>query len=113
MDDDLSVDVGTVDGGKTIGYLWGRVGPEILVLSILHEDDSTTEIEMIPGPDGVRVFAFVAEVDTLTPVKTLDVISGTKLEESEPIRDFLRVGPTYPTVEPPATPTTPVYPTAN
>ena len=29
LDSGLSVDVGTVDGEKTIGFLWGRVAPDV------------------------------------------------------------------------------------
>lgn len=110
LDGGLSVDVGTVDGERTIGFLWGRVAPEVISLTIEHTDGSQTPIEILDGPTDVGLFAFVAEIASLPPVQDLDAVSGTQIEGSEPIRDFLRAGPTYPVVTPPPAPTQPDYP---
>jgi hypothetical protein len=106
----LSVDVGTVDGEKTIGFLWGRVAPEVISLTIEHTDGSQTPIEVLDGPTDVGVFAYVVEISSIPPVQDLDAVSGTQIEGSEPIRSFLRAGPTYPVASPPPTPTSPDYP---
>jgi hypothetical protein len=111
LDDALSVDVGTVDGEKTIGFLWGRAAAEVLSLWVEHADGYQTEITLVPGPGGIKVFGFAVEIASLPPVVTLDALSGTKLEDSEPIRDFLRVGPTYPVAGPVTVPVPPDYPT--
>lgn len=110
LDGGLSVDVGTVDGERTIGFLWGRVAPEVISLTIEHADGTQTPIEILDGPTDVGLFAFVAEIASLPPVQDLDAVSGTQIEGSEPIRDFLRAGPTYPVVTPPPAPTPPDYP---
>jgi len=110
MESGLSVDVGTVDGEKTIGFLWGRVAPEVIVLTIEHADGTQTPIDILEGPTDVQVFAYVVEVDTIPPVQDLDAVSGTQLEGSAAIRDFLRSGPTYPVSEAPPTPPAPDYP---
>lgn len=111
LDDALSVDVGTVDGEKTIGFLWGRAAAEVLSVWVEHADGTQTEIALVPGPGGIKVFGFAVEIASLPPVVTLDALSGTKLEDSEPIRDFLRVGPTYPVAGPVTVPVPPDYPT--
>ncbi|MFT5201718.1 MAG: hypothetical protein ACI9C1_001096 [Candidatus Aldehydirespiratoraceae bacterium] len=111
LDDALSVDVGTVDGEKTIGFLWGRAAAEVLSLWIEHSDGTQTEVPLVPGPGGIKVFGYAVEIASLPPVVTLDALSGTKLEDSEPIRDFLRVGPTYPVAGPVTVPVPPDYPT--
>jgi len=110
MDGGLSLDVGTVDGESTIGFLWGRVSREVIVLTIEHADGSQTPLTILDGPTDVKVFAYVVEVDSIPPVQDLDAVSGTQIEGSEPIRDFLRAGPTYPEVEPLPPTTTPDYP---
>lgn len=110
IDGGLSVDVGPVDGEKTIGYLWGRVAPEVISLTIEHADGSQTPIDILDGPTDIGVFAYVVEIATIPPVQDLDAVSGTQIEGSVPIRGFLRSGPTYPVVTPSPTPTTPDYP---
>lgn len=109
LDSGLSVDVGTVDGEKTIGFLWGRVAPEVITLTIEHTDGTQTPIDILDGPTDVGVFAYVVEISTIPPVQDLDAVSGTQIEGSAPIRGFLRFGPTYPVVIPPPV-TTPSYP---
>lgn len=111
MESGLSVDVGTVDGEKTIGFLWGRVAPEVTILTIEHADGTQTPIDIIDGPTEVSLFAYVVEVESIPPVQDLDAASGTEIEASAPIRDFLRAGPTYPVVTTPPTTTSPDYPT--
>ena len=49
----LSVDVGTVDGEKTIGFLWGRVAPDVTALTIQHTDGTQTSIDVLDGPTDV------------------------------------------------------------
>ncbi len=110
MESGLSVDVGTVDGEKTIGFLWGRVAPEVISLTIEHADGTQTPVDILEGPTDVGLFAFVVEVSTIPPVQDLDAVSGTQIEGSAPIRDFLRAGPTYPVVTSPPTTTPPDYP---
>ena len=110
METGLSVDVGTVDGEKTIGFLWGRVAPSVITLTIEHTDGTQTPIEILDGPTDVGLFAYVVEIATIPPVQDLDAVSGTQIEGSQPIRDFLRAGPTYPVVTPPTPTTTPDYP---
>ncbi len=110
LDSGLSVDVGGVDGERTIGFLWGRVAPEVISLTIEHTDGSQTPIEILDGPTDVGVFAYVVEVASIPPVQDLDAVSGTQIEGSVPIRDFLRAGPTYPTVTAPPQTTAPSYP---
>lgn len=110
LDSGLSVDVGGVDGERTIGFLWGRVAPEVISLTIEHTDGSQTPIEILDGPTDVGVFAYVAEVASIPPVQDLDAVSGTQIEGSVPIRDFLRAGPTYPVATTPPTTAPPSYP---
>ncbi|GJM39347.1 MAG: hypothetical protein DHS20C19_27140 [Acidimicrobiales bacterium] len=112
MDGGLSVDVGTVDGDKTIGYLWGRVDAGVIRLTIEHQDGSQTAIPLLEGPTDVQVFAFVVEVDSIAAVLGLDAVSGEGIEGSAEIRDFLRTGPTYPVVVPTTTTRPPDYPTS-
>lgn len=111
METGLSVDVGTVDGEKTIGFLWGRVAPDVISLTIEHGDGTQTPIDILEGPTEVQLFAYVVDVSTIPPVIDLDAVSGTQIEGSAPIRDFLRAGPTYPVVTTPPTTTSPDYPT--
>ncbi|MDG2028059.1 MAG: hypothetical protein P8J50_13210 [Acidimicrobiales bacterium] len=106
----LSIDVGTVDGSKTVGYVWGRVAPEILVLTIHHADGSATEVPLLDGPTDVQVFAYVVEIATIPAVVEIEAISGERTAGTIPIRGFLRFGPTYPTVDPPPTAPPPDYP---
>jgi hypothetical protein len=110
LDSGLSVDVGSVDGEKTIGFLWGRVAPDVISLTIEHEDGTQTPIEILDGPTDVGVFAYVVEIASIPPVQDLDAVSGTQIEGSEPIRGFLRAGPTYPVATPPPSTTAPDYP---
>lgn len=110
LDSGLSVDVGTVDGAKTIGFLWGRVAPDVVSLTIEHTDGTQTPIDILDGPTEVGVFAYVVEISTLPPVQDLDAVSGTQIEGSTPIRGFLRSGPTYPVATPPPSTTAPAYP---
>jgi hypothetical protein len=110
LDSGLSVDVGTVDGEKTIGFLWGRVAPEVISLTIEHTDGTQTPVDILEGPTDVGVFAYVVEIATIPPVQDLDAVSGTQIEGSEPIRGFLRSGPTYPVVTPPPVTAPPDYP---
>ncbi|MEZ5247476.1 MAG: hypothetical protein R2707_20475 [Acidimicrobiales bacterium] len=110
LDSGLSVDVGTLDGEKTIGFLWGRVAPDVISLTIEHTDSTQTPIDIIDGPTDVGVFAYVVEIATIPPVQDLDAVSGTQIEGSVPIRGFLRSGPTYPVVTPPPATTAPSYP---
>ena len=107
----LSVSVGVLDGERTFGYLWGRVAREVISLTIEHTDGSQTSIELIDGPTDVQLFAVVVDTTTLAPVETLDAVSGTQIEGSAPIRDFLQAGPTYPTVPPVTVPDAELYPT--
>lgn len=112
MEESLSVSVGVVDGERTFGYLWGRVAPEVDTLTIEHLDGSQTEIDLTEGPGGLGVFAVVLDTTTIPPVDTLDAATGTTVEHSEPILNFLRSGPTYPTTAPTPPPsTTELYPT--
>jgi hypothetical protein len=110
LDSGLSVDVGGVDGERTIGFLWGRVAPEVISLTIEHTDGSQTPIGILDGPTEVGVFADVTEVASIPPVQDLDAVSGTQIEGSVPIRDFLRAGPTYPVTTTPPTTAPPSYP---
>lgn len=110
LDSGLSVDVGSVDGEKTIGFLWGRVAPDVISLTIEHEDGTQTPIDILDGPTDVGVFAYVVEIASIPPVQDLDAVSGTQIEGSEPIRGFLRAGPTYPVATPPPSTTAPDYP---
>lgn len=110
MTSGLSVDVGSVDGEKTIGFLWGRVAPEVISLTIEHAEGSQTALDILAGPTDVKVFAYVVEIDSIPPVQDLDAVSGTQIEGSEPIRDFLRAGPTYPVVTSPPVSAPPDYP---
>ncbi len=110
LDSGLSVDVGGVDGERTIGFLWGRVAPEVISLTIEHTDGSQTPIGILDGPTEVGVFAYVTEVASIPPVQDLDAVSGTQIEGSVPIRDFLRAGPTYPVTTTPPTTAPPSYP---
>lgn len=110
MSSGLSVDVGAVDGERTIGFLWGRVAPEVIGLTIEHVDGSQTPIEILQGATEVGVFAFVVEIASIAEVQDLDAVSGTQIEGSAPIRDFLRAGPTYPVTTPPSTTPPPDYP---
>jgi hypothetical protein len=110
MESGLSVDVGVVDGDRSIGFLWGRVAPEVISLTIEHTNGSQTPLEILPGSTRVQVFAYVVEIAAIAEVQDLDAVSGTQIEGSEPIRGFLRAGPTYPVVAPlPVTPP-PDYP---
>jgi hypothetical protein len=110
LDSGLSVDVGTVDGEKSIGFLWGRVAPEVISLTIEHTDGTQTPIDILDGPTDVGVFVYVVEIATIPPVQDLDAVSGTQIEGSAPIRGFLRAGPTYPVVTPPPATSPPAYP---
>lgn len=110
LESGLSVDVGTVDGEKTIGFLWGRVAPDVTSLTIRHTDGTQTPIEILDGPTDVGVFAYVVEISTIPPVQALDAANGSEVEESTPIRGFLRAGPTYPVATPPPSTTSPSYP---
>ncbi|MDW3217387.1 MAG: hypothetical protein R8F63_02130 [Acidimicrobiales bacterium] len=112
MDSGLSVDVGTVDGDKTIGYLWGRADASVIRLTIEHGDGSQTSVPLLDGPTDVQVFAYVVDVDTIPGVLGLDAVSGEGIEGSAEIRDFLRSGPTYPVVVPTTTTRPPDYPTS-
>ena len=112
METGLSVDVGTLDGDKTIGYLWGRAAAGVIRLTIEHNDGSQSQIELLDGPTEVQVFAYVVDTSTIPGVVGLDAISGEGIEGSAEIRDFLRSGPTYPTVPTTTTVTTPDYPTS-
>jgi hypothetical protein len=113
LDGALSVSIGVVDGDRTFGYLWGRVDATIVSLSIEHVDGSQTIVDVFDGPSGSRVFAVVIDTTKGPPVESLDAVSGTQIEASQPIRVFLRSGPTYPVT--PSTTTTPVdlYPTVS
>ena len=110
LDSGLSVDVGTVDGEKTIGFLWGRVAPDVTSLTIEHSDGTQTPIDIVDGPTDVGVFAYVVEIATIPPVQDLEAVSGTQIEGSTPIRGFLRAGPTYPVATPPPSTPAPSYP---
>lgn len=107
----LSVEVGTVDGDKTIGYLWGRTDANVIRLTIEHGDGSQTNVPLLDGPTDVKVFAFVVDTSTIPDVVALDAVSGEGIEGSAEIRDFLRAGPTYPVVVPATTTAPPDYPT--
>jgi hypothetical protein len=110
MDDAMSVSVGVVDGERTFGYLWGRVAPEIIALTIEHSDGSQTIIDLFDGPGVAQVFAIVVDTTVGPGVTSIDAVSGTQIEDSEEIRVFLRAGPTYP-VTPSTTLPTDQYPT--
>lgn len=112
IDDALVTDVGTIDGSRRFGYVWGRASADVTDLSIVANDGTTTSIELLDGATGVQVFAYVGVIDEIAAVLTLDASTAAGVVDSEPIRDFLRTGPTYPTVPPITVP--PVsYPTAN
>lgn len=112
IDGGLSVDIGSVDGDRRIGYLWGRVDANVGRLTIQHADGSITNVEVLDGPTDVKVFAYVVEIASIPAVVGLDAISGEQIEGSANIRDFLRAGPTYPEVAPTTTPPPPDYPTS-
>lgn len=111
METGLSVDVGTLDGDKSIGYLWGRAAPLVDRLTIEHDDGSQSSIPLLDGPTEVQVFAYVVDTATIPGVVGLDAISGEGIEGSAEIRGFLRAGPTYPTIPATTTTTPPDYPT--
>ena len=111
IDGALSVSVGVVDGERTFGYLWGRVDATIISLSIEHTDGSQTVIDLFDGPSGTRVFAIVVDTAAGPPVESIDAVSGTQIEASQPIRAFLRSGPTYPITTPTTTTPIDLYPT--
>jgi len=111
IDGALSVSVGVVDGERTFGYLWGRVDATIISLSIEHTDGSQTIIDLFDGPSDTRVFAIVVDTTAGPPVESIDAVSGTQIEASQPIRSFLRSGPTYPVTAPTTTTPIDLYPT--
>lgn len=112
IDGGLSVDIGSVDGDRRIGYLWGRVDANVGRLTIQHADGSITNVDVLDGPTDVKVFAYVVDIASIPAVVGLDAISGEQIEGSANIRDFLRAGPTYPEVAPTTTPPPPDYPTS-
>ena len=98
MDDAMSVSIGVVDGERVFGYLWGRVDPEIVALTIEHSDGSQTVIDLFDGPGVTQVFAIVVDTTVGPGAESIDAVSGTQIEDSEAIGVFLRAGPTYPVV---------------
>ncbi|MEZ5165268.1 MAG: hypothetical protein R2695_01805 [Acidimicrobiales bacterium] len=102
LDEDLSVSVGSL-GDRSFGYVWGRVRAKVTSLVILHADGASTTIQPTTGPDGVKVFAAVVDIDATAEVRTLEARGSSGVITSENIRGFLRSGPTYPTIPPTTT----------
>jgi hypothetical protein len=103
MDDAMSVSIGRVDGTGAFGYLWGRVDPGIVTVSLEYADNSQQVLELVDGPTEVQLFAVVVDTDG-PALDSIDAVSGTRIEDSEPVGDFVRSGPTYPVIAPPPPP---------
>lgn len=110
--DPITATVGALDGNRQFGYVWGRVTNEATRLEFRFADGSTVDVDPVATDLGLRVFAAVLDTRGLAEVETLAAVgpAGTVLG-SVSVRDFLRAGPTYPTVAPSTVPP-PTYPTS-
>lgn len=113
LSEPLNATVGALDADQLFGYVWGRATTDVAGLELRFADGSTLAVDLVDTDRGVRAFAIVLDTRNGPAAESLHAVDADGVELANvSVANFLRAGPTYPTV-PPSTVPPPTYPTSS